>query len=217
MRKYLYFAAAAASVALTAMAALPASAATSAVLTAGGADVAVGDTVAASLASGTNATFFTSSTGSTGVTCTSSSFSSTVTSNPAAPGVATESVDGQTFSGCTANNFGVFGVNSITVDNLPYSASVDDSTNTITITGTSAAPIQATVSLNTLFGAVTCVYQANGNTLTGAVSNADNSITFSNQQFGLSSGSGLCPGSSYFSAKYSPVTDTTAGAPVTVN
>ncbi len=221
MRKYCYLAVAMAGAVLSAMATVPASAASSSVLTtgsAGGTSVAAGDTVTSSLASGQNATFFSSPTSTTGVTCTSSSFSANVTANPAAPGVATESLTAQSFGGCTANNFGVTGVNSINVDNLPYTASVDDSTNTITLTGTSAAPIQATVSLGTIFGNITCVYQANGDTLSGAVSNTDNSITFTNQQFNLSSGPGTCPSSSFFSAKYGPVTDSSqGGAPVFVN
>lgn len=221
MRKYLALAAAAAAAVLSMTAALPASAATSTVLTygsAGGTAVAAGDSLTASLASGTNATFYSSTTGTSGVTCSGSTFSATVDSNPAAPGVATESVDAQSFSGCTSNVFGVTGVQSVTVQNLPFSASLDDSSNSITITGTSAAPIQSTVVLSTIVGSATCVYQAAGDTLTGTASNTDNSITFSNQQFTKVSGSSLCFSTAYFSAAYAPVADSTAGgSPVYVN
>jgi hypothetical protein len=215
MRKPLYFAIAAASVLLSTAVALPASAATPDVLTygsLGGSNVAVGDTISASLASGTTATFDSDTSDTSGVTCTTSQLTSTVTANPAASGVATESATAQTFDGCSSNVFGVTGVNFVTVQNLPFSAAVDDSTNTITVTGTSAAPIQSTVELNTLFGAVDCVYQANNDTLTGTVSNTDTSINFSNQQFNLTSGSGLCPGNGYFTASYAPVQDTTQGS-----
>ena len=221
MRKPLYFAIAAATALLTSAIALPASAATPDVLTygsVGGSNVAVGDTITAALSSGTTATFDSDTSGTSGVTCTTSQLTSTVTANPAASGVATESATAQSFDGCSSNVFGVTGVNFVTVQNLPFSAAVDDSTNTITVTGTSAAPIQSTVELNTLFGAVDCVYQANNDTLTGTVSNTDTSINFSNQQFNLTSGSGLCPGNGYFTASYAPVQDTTqGGAAVYVN
>ncbi len=77
--------------ALTLPAAVPAVAGTAAdtpVLTtgaAGGTPVAVGDTLTASLASGTSATFHSSATGTSGVSCTSSQFTVKVTDNPTAP------------------------------------------------------------------------------------------------------------------------------------
>ncbi|MGW7408129.1 Tat pathway signal sequence domain protein [Streptomyces sp. NPDC054833] len=203
-------------VALTAAATVPASA-DGAVLTtgsAGGTAVAVGDVLSAPLASGTSATLYSSATGTSGVTCTSSTFTATVTDNPAAPGTATEAVDAQTFgsSSCTSNVLGVTGVTSITVDNLPYTTSVA-SDGTLTVTPASGSTIQTTVKLKTLLGSITCVYQAAS--LTGKADNADNSISFTNQQFTKSSGSSLCFASGFFTAKYAPVTD--AGAAVYVN
>ncbi|MFJ3309799.1 Tat pathway signal sequence domain protein [Streptomyces sp. NPDC086549] len=203
-------------VALTAAATVPASA-DGAVLTTGslgGTAVAVGDVLSAPLASGTNATLYSSSTGTSGVVCTSSTFTATVADNPAAPGTATESVSGQSFdsSSCTSNVLGVTGVTSITVDNLPYSTAVA-SDGTLTVTPASGSTIQTTVKLKTLLGSITCVYQAAS--LTGKADNADNSIAFTNQQFTKSSGSSLCFSSGYFTAKYAPVTD--AGAAVYVN
>ncbi|MFR9788316.1 Tat pathway signal sequence domain protein [Streptomyces sp. MB22_4] len=192
----------------------PASAAGSVLTTgsAGGTAVAVGDTLTAPLASGTSATFYSSATGTSGVKCGTSQFTAKVTANPTAPGTATESVTAQTFSGCTSNVTGVTGVNSVTIDNLPYTASVT-SGGALAVTPPSGSVIQSTVKLNTLLGSVTCVYQ--GPSLSGKADNADNSITFTNQQFTKTSGSSLCFSTAYFSAKYAPVTD--GGAAVYVN
>ena len=221
MRKQVYFAVAAAGAMLSALAALPAAAATTDVLTTGslaGTNVAVGDVITSSLSSGTTANFYSSSTGTSGVTCNTSSFTGTVLTNPAASGTATESVTDQEFGDCSSNVVGVLGVTSVTVQNLPFSAAVDDSSDTIAITGTDAAPIETTVVLSTLLGSATCTYEADGDTVTGAVSNTDNSITFTNQQFDLQSGSSLCFANGFFSATYAPVQDSTAGnAAVFVN
>ncbi|MQY38535.1 hypothetical protein SRB17_65480 [Streptomyces sp. RB17] len=197
--------------------AAPASADGGAVLTTGGAGgtaVATGDTLTAPLASGTSATLYSSATGTSGVSCTSSQFTATVTGNPSAPGTATESVTGHTFdsSSCTSNVTGVLGVSSITVDNLPYTATVA-SDGTLTVSPASGSTIQTTVKLRTLLGSITCVYQAPS--LTGKADNTDNSISFTNQQFSKTSGSSLCFSSGYFTAKYAPVTD--GGTPVYVN
>ncbi|MCM1977238.1 MULTISPECIES: Tat pathway signal sequence domain protein [Streptomyces] len=179
----------------------------------GGTPVAVGDVLTAQLASGTTATLYSSATGTSGVSCTSSQFTATVTDNPAAPGTATESLDAHSFdsSSCTSNVLGVRAVNSITVDNLPYTTSVT-SDGTVTVAPASGA-VQTTVRLSTLLGTITCVYQAPS--LTGTASNDDNSITFTAQQFTKVSGSSLCFANGYFTAKYAPVTD--GGAPVFVN
>ncbi|MEV6834813.1 Tat pathway signal sequence domain protein [Streptomyces sp. NPDC051133] len=203
--------------ALTLAVAGPASADGSAVLTTGGTGgtaAAVGDTLTAPLASGTSATFYSSATGTSGVSCTSSQFTATVTGNPAAPGTATESVTAHTFdsSSCTSNVTGVLGVSGITVEHLPYSATVA-SDGTLTVLPAAGSTIQTTVKLRTLLGTVTCVYQAPS--LTGKADNADSSIAFTNQQFSKTSGSSLCFSSGWFTAKYAPVTD--AGARVYVN
>ncbi|MCI3238352.1 MULTISPECIES: Tat pathway signal sequence domain protein [Streptomyces] len=203
--------------ALSIPAAVPASAADTAVLTtgsAGGTAVAVGDVLTAPLASGTNATLYSSATGTSGVVCSSSTFTASVTDNPAAPGTATESVTGQSFdsSSCTSNVVGVTGVSSITVDNLPYTTTVT-SDGALTVTPASGSTIQTTVKLRTLLGSITCVYQAPS--LTGTASNDDSSIAFTDQEFTKVSGSSLCFSSGFFSAKYGPVTDN--GATVYVN
>ncbi|NHO84063.1 Tat pathway signal sequence domain protein [Micromonospora sp. CMU55-4] len=181
--------------------------------TVAGTAVSVGDVIQASLRSGTNATFYSSSRGTTGIKCAASSFSAKVLTNPTAPGTATESLTAQSFSSCTTNVFGTTGVQSITVNNLPYTTSVT-SAGVVTIAGTAAAPIQSTVVLNSLLGAITCVYRTSTNTLTGTASNGTNSITFTNQTLTKFSGPSLCFGTAYFTASYSPVKDTSkTGSP----
>ncbi|MFG3302635.1 Tat pathway signal sequence domain protein [Micromonospora chersina] len=191
-------------------AASPSSSLASPVLTygsVGGSAVTVGDVVKASLASGTSATFYSSTTGTTGVKCAASTFSAKVLTNPAAPGTATESLTAQTFTSCTSNVFGTTGVQSVTVNNLPYATSVT-SAGVVTISGS----IQSTVVLNTLLGPTTCVYRTTS--LTGAALNSTNSITFTNQVLTKSSGPSTCFTTAYFSARYSPVLDTSkTGSP----
>ncbi|WNM33698.1 Tat pathway signal sequence domain protein [Streptomyces sp. Li-HN-5-11] len=206
----------AATAALTALALLSATAASAdgAVLTygsAGGNAVSVGDVLTSSLASGTKATLTTSSNGTSGITCTGSTLSATVTDNPATPGTATESATSQTFSGCTSNVFGVFGVQSITVNNLPYTTSAG-SDGTVSVTPAAGNAIQTTVVLSTLLGSVTCVYQAPS--LSAVSSNSAGSLAFTNQAFTKVSGSGLCTANGYFTATYAPVVDSSvSGAP----
>lgn len=207
-------------VAALAVAAASPAAADGAVLTTMGADgstvaVAPGDVLNASLAAGTSATLYSSATGTSGVSCASSAFTATVNDNPSAPGIATESLTGQSFGDCKSNVFGVLGVSSITVDNLPYTTTVS-SDGTVSVSPADGSTIQTTVKLRTLLGTVTCVYRAPG--LTGTASNPDNSITFTDQQFTKYSGSALCFASGYFTARYAPVTDgSQTGGSVFVN
>ena len=198
--------------ALTLPAITPASAAADAVLTANGANVAVGDVLTASLAGGTAATFYSSATGTSGISCASSAFNATVTDNPAAPGTATETLTAHTFGNCTANVIGVTGVTSITVNNLPYTVSAS-SGGALTVTPPSGGVIQTTIVLRTLLGSINCVYQ--GPSLTGTTSNDDHSINFNRQAFTRTSGSSLCFSAGYFTAKYAPVSD--GANAVTVN
>jgi hypothetical protein len=179
---------------------------------AAGTAAAVGDVLTAPLATGTAATLYSSATGTSGVSCSTSQFTAAVTDNPASSGTATESVTAHTFSGCTSNVLGVLSVGSVTVNNLPYVTTVT-SAGVVTVTpASSSTPIQTTVVLNTLLGSISCVYRADS--ITGASSNTDNSITFSAQPFTKYSGSSLCFSAGYFTAKYAPVTDTTqTGSP----
>ncbi|MGW2251139.1 Tat pathway signal sequence domain protein [Kitasatospora sp. NPDC001660] len=209
--------AALAALAFAATAVAPAQADATAVLTTGslgGPAAAVGDVLNASLAPGTTANFYDSATSTNGISCTSSSFSSTVTANPAAPGNAVESLNTQTFDGCSSSVLGVTGVQSISVDNLAYTNTVGDGAGSpVTLAPGAAGPMQTTVVLNTILGSVTCVYQQ-ATSISGTTSNSDTSISFAAQPFNLSSGSGLCFQTGYFTASYGPVTDTSvAGSP----
>ncbi|MFG2329628.1 Tat pathway signal sequence domain protein [Streptomyces sp. NPDC048604] len=178
---------------------------------AGGPAVAAGDVLTASLASGGQAKIATTLGGSTGITCNASAFTATVDTNPAAPGTATETLTAHTLSSCTTNILGATGVQSITVNNLPYATSVT-SGGTLQVTAGATGPIQTTLKINTILGVTTCVYRAAS--LTATPSNTDNSLTFANQQFTKASGPGTCPANGYFSAKYGPVKDTTQGGAV---
>lgn len=182
---------------------------------AGGTAVAVGDVLSASLATGTQAKIATTSGGSTGITCNASAFTATVNTNPTAPGTATETVTAHTLSSCTTNITGATGVQSITVNNLPYGASVT-SGGSLKVTAGATGPIQTTLKVNTILGTMTCVYRAGS--LTATPSNTGNTLTFTNQLFTKYSGPGTCPANGYFTAKYGPVKDTTqGGAAVFVN
>jgi len=219
MRKYAYMGAAAAIGLVTAVAtAVPANADAVDVLTwgsLGGTNVTAGtpgDTLQAALASGTTATFLDAS--GKGVTCTGASFTATVSTNPAVgSGSATESITALTFSGCTSNISGVSSVKSITIDNLPYLGTVDDTADTITISGS----VHATISLGLVIGSATCKYTGPTAGVVGAVSNTDNSLAFSNQVFAKDTGSWAgCPSPENFTATFAPVIDTTAGATANV-
>lgn len=214
MRKYTV-PALAITAAVTALTLLPATtvSAAGAVLTYGSAAgnaVSVGDVLTASLASGTTATLANIN-GTSGITCTGSTLSATVTSNPAAPGTATGSATSQTFSGCTSNVFGVTAVQSITVNALPYTTATS-SDGTVKVTPAPGGSIQTTVVLSTLVGTVTCVFQAPS--LSAVSSNSTNSLTFTKQAFTKGAGSALCPANGYFTATYAPVVDSSvSGAP----
>ncbi|MBV6701241.1 Tat pathway signal sequence domain protein [Kitasatospora aureofaciens] len=209
--------AAIAALALAATAVGPAQADATAVLTTGslgGPAAAVGDVLTASLLSGTAATFYDGATSTNGISCANSSFSATVTANPAAPGNAVEQLNTQTFDSCTSNVLGVTGVQSISVDNLSYTNTVGDGAGSpVTLSPGTAGPMQTTVVLNTILGSVNCVYQQ-ATSISGTTDNTATSIGFAAQPFALTSGSGLCFQTGYFTATYGPVTDTSvAGSP----
>ncbi|RKT12165.1 hypothetical protein BX285_6131 [Streptomyces sp. 1114.5] len=192
-------------------AAAPRAVAAAPVLTAGsagGTGVAPGDALAAPLAGGTVATFYSTATSTTGVTCATSALAASVQTNPAAPGSATASLTGLTFGSCTSNVTGVTSVRSLTVSNLPYALTVSDTPGLpVTLGGGSAGTIQATAVLNSWFGTITCSYQLSG-AFTGSADNSAHSLAFRTEHFAKSGGSSLCPADGYFSATYGPVTDT---------
>jgi hypothetical protein len=211
-KRLLSVAAAAAGAILVVAPALPASASGSPVLTVGstsGTAVAVGDTLTASQESGTDVTIPTTSGGSTGITCTAASLTASVTANPDSSGNADESVTGLTTTGCTSNITGVTGVNSVTLNNLPYNASVAPGGN-LTVTAGSAGAIQSTVSLKTVLGTITCVYKLT-NTFVAVVHNGNNTIVVVTIEFTLVSGPAVCPKNGFLSVTLGPVIDTTQG------
>ena len=98
MRRYAYLTVAAAAAAVAVALPAAAFADTGAVLTygsVGGTSVPVGDTVTASLVTGTTANFYSAADSTDGVSCATSSFTATVGTNPAAPGTAQESLTAQ--------------------------------------------------------------------------------------------------------------------------
>jgi hypothetical protein len=207
MRRYWIAAAVAAIAALWSVA--PAAAAGN-VLTTGstsGPAVGVNDVLKGSLKSGGSGATFTDTAGNGSVTCTSSNFQATVTANPTAPGTATESLTKQDFSSCTISVFGA-SISSISVDNLPYSASVT-SPSSVSIGPGSAGAIQTTVNISSFFGPIQCIYHVHDSSgkLSGSTANGDNSLNFSNQQFDLFNGPGTCFQSATFTASYAPVGD----------
>jgi hypothetical protein len=214
MRKFLIVPAAALAAALVAMSAVPALAATHDVLTTGkvgGANVRVGATLKANLMSGTTGNFIQSGTKSTGVKCKTSSFSAKITSNPKKPGTAKESLTAQSFSKCSSNVQDVKSIKSVKLSNLPNNVTSSDKSGfPVTVSGTSSKkPLKVTVVLNTDLGSVTCVYTAKS--ISGKGSNTGNTITFTSQKFGKSSGPQVCFKAGLFSATYGPLEDTSAG------
>jgi hypothetical protein len=208
MRKFMLVGAAAAMALLASLSmsttALASPAATHDVLTsgkAGGANVATGAILKASLASKTTALFNAGKSGK--ITCKTSSVTDKVTKNPAKPGTADLSLTAQSFSKCSAaDNPNFTGVKSVTVNKLPYTTTISDSKGD----PVSVSKTQVTLDLDTTVGVVTCVYKASSTH--GSASNKTQTITFSNQEFKKSSGPEVCPSSGKFSATYGPVLDT---------
>jgi hypothetical protein len=226
MRRYWIFAIAGA---IAAALAIPLSAsAASAVLTVNGNAVASGD--ALSGANSGNAGFVNSANSGQKVTCTSSSLGATAGTNPQAPGKATETNSSQTFGGCSITGvFGATGINSINTNAssaCPWNVTVDDTTSPATVTISpatasstcgSSPTISATVSVQTFFGAQTCVYNPTSGNIVGSSAEGSTSLGFSNVSFTKQSGPGTCFSTVLFSGTYN-ITDTTqGGGAVTVN
>jgi hypothetical protein len=222
MRRYWFLAIAGA---IAAALAIPLSAsAASAILTVNGNAVASGDTLSG--ANSGNATFANGSNSNQVVKCTSSSLGATAGSNPAPTGQATETNSSQTFAGCSISGvFGATGINSITTNasaSCPWNVTVDDTTSpaTVTISPSTASgcptSISATVSVQTFFGAQTCVYSPTNTNISGTSAEGSTSLVFSGVGFTKSSGPGTCFGTANFSETYS-ITDTTQSGSVVVN
>ena len=190
--------------------AVPATAATAApvhVLTTGkvgGPAVATGAVLKASLKIRTSAVFKTTL-GT--VTCTTSTFTAKVVSNPVKPGTAKESITAQTFGNCKINVGGV-AIKSITVGNLPYNATVSDARgHPVKISGRSATkPLLVSVKVEFAGTTFTCGVKAAS--ISGTSSNTGNVVVFTNQKFTKASGPSVCNAASgTLSVKYGPVRD----------
>jgi len=206
MRKYLYLAMVAASALVLASPAAEAGAAAVHVLTvakAGGTAVKPGAVLKAGLVKGTAAVFTLSS---EKLTCKTAAFTAKVTSNPAAPGKARESLTAQTFAKCGVNVAHVT-VTSVTAGNLPYGVTVSDSKgDPVKVSGRSKSkPLKVTVKIMAGPAVVTCSYGAAS--VTGHFSNKGNAVSFSRQKFTKSSGGSLCLPAAFFSATFGPVRD----------
>jgi hypothetical protein len=232
MRKYLITTAAAVTASLALMVTGSyASAQSVDVLTygsAGGTNVSVNDVLSSSLQSGTNATFYTATSGTTGGTCSSGSISESVTSNPTEGGTADTSVSSQSFSSC-ADNLS-FTIDSMTM-NSGYTAELSQygvSVPAVSATIVGSVPIgvegankpgtiKKTAGLNEICPGsvdtgcgltVDCYYTGSG--LSG-------SNVFTNQELVATSESNSdCPSVMYFSATYGTLVDSSVTGDPTV-
>jgi hypothetical protein len=206
VRKYFYVGTLVAAALVVAVPAAAAAAAPVHVLTTGkvgGPAVATGAVLKASLKARTSAVFKTTL-GT--LTCTTSTFTAKVVSNPVKPGTAKESITAQTFSSCKINVSGV-AIKSITVGNLPYNATVSDARgHPVKISGRLATkPLLVAVKVE--FGGVTFTCGVKAASISGTSSNTGNVVVFTNQKFTKASGPSACPSSGTFSATYGPVRD----------
>jgi hypothetical protein len=206
MRRYLTIATVVATALIAILPAASADAASGHVLTTGraaGPAVKPGAVLKASLAKGSSAVF-TTSLGK--LTCTKSAVTAKVTSNPARPGIAKESLTAQTFGKCTISVSGV-AVGGVTVGNLPYNVTVSDAKgHPVKVSERSKAkPLLTgfTVSVGTL--SVSCSFKTTA--ISGSMSNKGNVTVFVKQTFKLAAGGSFCPTSGIFSAAYGPLRD----------
>jgi hypothetical protein len=166
----------------------------------GGAPVAVGDALSSGLKAGTLATFGPS------IKCTASTLTVSVTSNPAAGGVANSSLTTMTFGGCSTTLTGITCVQSIT-GNPSSSISINGTTKVVTW----SAPT-LTMRLCTTLGMVTCTYSLPS--VSGTWSNTDNSISLS-ATFSRLTGPAQCPTSLPMAVTWAPIRDVTvSGSPL---
>jgi hypothetical protein len=169
----------------------------------GGQNVTVGDTIKSHLPSGTTATFYAPGT-TDGVSCAAFRTISTVTANPTAPGTAGESVSQQFVKKCTSNIPEVTVLN-VTVLGLPYAVTISDASgDPVTIANASTE-----ITLKTPIGKIQCTY--GDPSVDGNASNTGQTITFTNQEFTLTSGPSACAPAGDFSATLGPNRDSTAG------
>ncbi|MFD8478667.1 Tat pathway signal sequence domain protein [Kitasatospora sp. NPDC059673] len=166
--------------------------------------VNTGNPLSADLVAGTVATMYNPGT-TTGVKCLASHIGGTLAVNPNPPVIVSGPVDTLTFSACTSNEVGIISVLSLTMNYLPYTLAISDSTGyPVTLTPSAGSILQATVVLKTLAGNATCFFRAN--VLNGYATNNLTQINLVKQPLTKSSGPSICFPSIEFSASYSPIT-----------
>jgi hypothetical protein len=180
----------------------------------GGTNVSVNNVLSSELSSGTDATFYTTTTGTSGGSCSTGTMAGTVTSNPAEGGTADTNITSQVFTDCSDNlGFNDLGV---TID-TPYTTTTNSDGNGI---GTLDATLSGQVGscdgvcdspnhhssvicpgVSTGCGTnIYCYY-------TGT--NVSGTTSWTSQPLALDSGSNAdCPSEMYFSATYSYAVDT---------
>jgi hypothetical protein len=204
---------------MSAVAAAAPAAAPTQVLTLGAlaaAPVNVGDLLTSSLTPGSTLSITAAAGGGVGLFCSQSVWGGRVLANPAAPGgtAVIQLLNPFTISACTDNSPTVTGVAGVAVSGLPDNLQVTSNpTYPLRILPT-GAPLQIAVTLNVVGPAtVVCTYQAVG-VVMGNTTAGSNPWRFTNQPFQLTGGPlpacGTGP-TSFFSAAYSPVIDTTVG------
>jgi hypothetical protein len=210
MRHFRYLAVVAATAAVVAAQVGMADAASVHVLTngmTGGTAVQSGAVLTASLAAKTPAVF---SLNGEKLTCTSSSLSAKVTSNPTAPGKATESLTALKLGKCKVNVSGVK-LKTTKLNNLPYTVTISDAKNfPVTATGHSKSkPLSVTVTVVLSGQSYVCSYTAKS--VAGTAANKGNTVKFSGQKLTVAKGSNsACAKSADFSATYGPLTNSSA-------
>ncbi len=181
------------------LAPIPAAAEETAVLTSesvGGPSIGVGETITGTLNAGTAETFSTGP--GSGISCTSSSFTATVETNPAAGGVATTSTTSWNHSGCiTSGMTGVVGVR-VASTALPYGTAFNGATGAVSLI--KLRPTK-TITLLTVIGPVTCVYVASSTT-TMTYFNASGTLVIRIVTYTKISGPALCPSTLTYSSAF---------------
>jgi hypothetical protein len=181
----------------------------------GGPAVKRGAILTSSLVKGTKVSFTIGTVAS--ASCSASSFTSVVLTNPSAPGTAILSVRKETLAGCKLIKAPAgLTLKSITPINLPYVSTIN-SKRKVTVSEVSATKplgFSSKLKLGTL--SLTCVYTAKS--VKGTASNSTTTVAFSNQKFTLdakkSSADCAVAKSSVFSAVFGPVRDTSVkGSP----
>jgi len=177
-----------------------------------GTNVAVGDTLTGSLASGTTNSFtFTSGGKTVTIVCNAASMSATDSTNPTAPGTANLSIGTLTFTSCTLTGISGVTVSSVKL-NGAASANVTSSPKDFNVTA-----LDERVALNNGLGTINCDYGTTTahSPIVGTITNPPTgTIAFTNQTVWLLSGTSVCgaPGSTgLFNMTLGSVVDASQG------